>query len=266
MCSNPASDMAKFNSKQTEPVDVLVLGDHPCAYLAGALLRQKSKLRVVQATLDDHEADDRLVTINPAMFDLHPLLENLKKSLPATPVYGLRFLSDNPDAASEHRVKSAVTLVAKYTDIRDQIATLAEPEGVEYLSNQAVQIHRIDEEGLTVTIGKHSLRPKALVLGGNLSPEQKALLGMPDSWGPDVVHRFTSVRCKAGKHFVTDSKTLMPMSLDLCGNLCWGWLLPHDGEIQLIVEQAIEKATPTERWIAPLPGHWPMKVSPITHC
>jgi flavin-dependent dehydrogenase len=253
--------MAKYNAKQTEPVDVLILGDHPCAYLAGALLRQKSKLRIVQATLDDHEADDRLVTINPAMFDLHPLLEHLKKTLPATPVYGLRFLSDNADTASEHRVKSAVTLIARYIDVRDRIVALAAPEGVEYLANQPVQIHRVDEQGLTVTIGKHAMRPKALVLAGNLTREQKAMLGMPDSWGPDVVHRFTSVRCKASKHFVSDAKALLPMSLDLCGNLCWGWLLPHESEFQLIVEQAIEKATGTsgikllEHWANVLQKH-----------
>ena len=88
----------------------------------------------------------------------------------------------------------------------------------------------------------------------------------------------------------------MPMSLDLTGNLCWGWLLPGDGEFQLLVEQPIEKATPTsgiellQHWVRvlqkhqilgpkfdiptiigrtmdrPLAGALPTKVSPTAPC
>jgi flavin-dependent dehydrogenase len=237
--------MAKFNSKLAAPVDVLVLGDHPCAYLCGAILRQKSKLRVVQATLPCREPADRLVTINPALFDLHPLTEGLRKSLDCIPIHGLRFLSDSAETASEHRAKSAVSLVARYVDVRDRMAEATEDEGIEFIANQTIEIQRVDEHGVEVAIGKHVIYPKVLVVAGDLPREQKAQLGIPDSWGPDVVHRFTFARVKAGKHFAGNGKMLMPMSLDLCSNLCWGWLLPGDGEIQLMVEQPIEKATAT---------------------
>jgi hypothetical protein len=246
--------MPKFNPKQLDPIDVLILGDHPCAYLVGALLKQKSKLRVVQAMIAHREPDDRMVTINPAMFDLHPLLAILKKSLDTTAIYGLRFLSDSADTASEHRAKSVVAVVARYLDVRDCVAKSTEPEGVEFLGDLPIQIHRVDENGLQITVGKHLLKPKALVLAGDLTREQKMLLNLPDSWGPDVVHRFTFARCKAGKHFTGNGKMLMPMSLDLWGNLCWGWLLPGDGEFQLIVEQPIEKATATSG--GELLAHW----------
>ena len=235
--------MPKFNPKQSAAVDVLVLGDHPCAYLCGALLRHKTKLRVVQVTLPCREPDDRLVTINPALFDLHPLLEGLKKSLAFTPIHGLRFLSDSADTASEHRAKSAVSLVARYTDVRDRTAAATAVEGTEFIASQTIEIRRVDEHGLEIVAGKHLLNPKVLVVAGDLPTEQKAQLGIPDSWGPEVVHRFTCARVKAGKHFDSSGKLLMPMSLDLCSSLCWGWLLPGDGEIELAVEQPIEKAT-----------------------
>ncbi len=44
--------MAK-NDPQT---DVLVLGEHPSAYLAAALLASQSKLRVVHTTIPDDSA------------------------------------------------------------------------------------------------------------------------------------------------------------------------------------------------------------------
>jgi flavin-dependent dehydrogenase len=253
--------MAKFNSKHADPVDVLILGDHPCAYLAAALVRQKTKLRVVQAALPNREPDDRLVTINPALFDLHPLLEPLKKSLPNTPLHGLKFLSDNPDTSSEHRTKSAVVLVARYTDVRDSMARATEHEGAEFIANQPVKILQVDERGVEVAIGKHRIYPKAVMLAGDLHREQKSQLGIPDSWGPDVVHRFTFARCKAGRHFIANGKMLMPMSLDLCGKLCWGWVLPGEGEFQVMVEQPMEKATASsgrkllEHWIEVLQKH-----------
>ena len=253
--------MAKFNAKQAAPVDVLILGDHPCAYLAGALLRQKSKLRIVQAALPCREPEDRLVTINPAMFDLDPLLVGLKKSLPTTAVYGLRFLSDSVDNSSEHRAKSVVSLVARYEDVCKEVAEATEAAGVEFLGNLPTDILRVDENGVQITVGKHAMHPRALIVAGHLPPEFKAMLGIPLSWGPDIVHRFTTVRCKAGKHFTGDGKVLMPMSLDLTGNLCWGWLLPGDGEFQLLVEQPLEKATSTsgiellQHWVRVLQKH-----------
>ncbi len=261
MVSNTPSAMPKFNAKQTAPVDVLILGDHPCAYLAGALLKQKTKLRVVQAALPNREPDDRLVSINPAFFELHPLLAGLKKSLATTCVHGLRFLSDSANTASEHRAKSLINLVARFSDVRDHLVAITDPEGVEFLHNLPVEIQRVDEHGVKLTVGKHAMYPRALIVAGHLPSEQKAKLNMPDSWGPDVVHRFTTVRSKAGRHFTCAGKMLMPMSLDLRGELCWGWLLPGDDEFQLLVEQPVEKATPTsgiqllQHWVRVLQKH-----------
>jgi flavin-dependent dehydrogenase len=236
--------MPRYASKQTARVDVLVLGEHPAACFAAVLLKQKSKLRVVLASIPPPERNcDRLVTLHPELFDLHPLLAGLGKSLSRVPIHGLMFLADRPETRSEHRSKSAIVHVARFSDIRGQFQKLTEAQGVETLGQQELRIHRVDEHGLELTLGKHVLKPSALIVACELPSDLKATLGIPDSWGPDVVHRFTSVRCKAGKHLNQNSKPMMLMSLDLRGQLCWGWLMPGDGEFQLAVEEPIEKST-----------------------
>src|SRR5687768_12568952 len=88
--------------------DVLVMGEHPAAYLTAALLRFKTKLRIAHATIPGESVPDRLVIVNPALFSLHPLLEPLKRKLEAVPIYGLMFLSEDPATRSEHRSKSVL--------------------------------------------------------------------------------------------------------------------------------------------------------------
>jgi flavin-dependent dehydrogenase len=239
-------------------LDVLVLGEHPAAYLAAALLKHKSKLNVLHATLPDERPPDRLVLINPELFDLHPLLHPLRRKLETTAVYGLQFLSSATDAAtrSEHRAKSILSLVGHYKDVRTSFQKLATAEGVEFVNPKHVQVHRVDETGLDVTLGKAQLHPKVLVLGGGALPEaQQKLLGLPESWGREVVHRYTFVMFKGGKQADLGAKPLVPMSLDLEGRLTWAWLLPHGPScIQLAVEQPIEtldRVKPAE-----LLAHW----------
>ena len=265
--------VAKFDAKSAVPIDVLVLGDHPAASLAAALLRHdgkppkgdraaKPKLRVVRGSVADAQPDDRLVTINPALFTLHPLLSTLANGVGATPVFGVRFLADDAGTASEYRVADPVVHVGQFRRVRDAVAALADAAGVEAVAG-AVQVHRVDEAGVDVTVGKHRLRPTALVLAGRLPADQQATLGMPDGWAADVVHRVTSMRCKS-RHLTPAAdvdRPLMPMSLDLCNRLCWGWLVPGDGEFQLTVEQAMNPPPTTPgvtlltHWAAVLQKH-----------
>src|SRR5262245_7750459 len=90
--------------KAPAQTDVLVLGDHPCAYLAAALLA--SSLRVVHCRIPDEKLVDRLILINPEMFDLHPMLGSLKRKVDLAPVYGLKFLADDPAISSSQQGKS----------------------------------------------------------------------------------------------------------------------------------------------------------------
>lgn len=235
--------MPKFLAKHPAPVDVLVLGDHPAAYLAGALLRQKSKLRILHAALAVVESNHHLTTLNPALFDLHPFLSGLRSSLESVAVHGLQFLSDHVETRSEYRAKSAVVRVCRFEQVRDLLNRLAESEGVEFLGTQSLQIHRVDEHGLEITLGKHALKPLAFIVACELGPDHMSMLGIPDAWEPEVLHRFTTARCRTAKHLNLAGKTLMPMSLDLQGKLCWGWLIPGDGEFQLAIEEPLADAT-----------------------
>jgi hypothetical protein len=236
------------------PLDVLVLGDHPAAYLTAALLRHKTKLRVAHTTIPGEAEPDRLVVINPALFSLHPLLEPLKRKLETTPIYGLQFLSDDPATRSEHRSKSALAYVSTYKAVRAAMQSVAESQEVQLLTPKTLEISAPDENGADVTAGKNHLRPTALVVAGPLPDATQKRLGVPDSWGPDVVHRYTFLKLAGTKWADLGARPVMPMSLNLKEMLCWAWLLPGPKGMQLAVEQPVEtvgRVSPRE-----LLGHW----------
>jgi hypothetical protein len=230
-------------AKSSPEVDVLVLGEHPATYLSAALLRHKTKLRVVHTTIPGNGESDRLVIINPQFFTLHPLLEPLKRKLDLVAVYGLQFLSGDPEVRSEYRSKSALAYVASYKQVRAEMARVAGAQDAE-LENpkhpEHLQIHRLDEHGIDVTLGKAQLRPKVLVLGGALPERQRRLLGLPESWEPEIVHRYTFLKLSGTKWADLGSRPVMPMSLNLREMLCWAWLLPGPKAVQLAVEQPVE--------------------------
>jgi len=226
---------------KTDPQpDVLVLGEHPSAYLCAALLRHKSKLRVIQATLPNESWPDRLVLINPELFSLHPLLETLKRKLELKSVYGVKFLADSADTASEHRGKNAMAYVGSYKAIRAAMLKIAEAEEVSLVVPRALEIHSVDDRGIELTLGKNRIHPKSLVLGGLPTEAQQKVLGLPDGWGPEVVHRYTFLKLSLSKFGDPGTRPIVPMSLNLHDTLCWGWLLPGDKCWQLAVEQPIE--------------------------
>lgn len=247
---------------RTEPqLDVLVLGEHPAAYLCAAMLKHKSKLRVLHSTLPHESWPDRLVLLNPALFDLHALLEPLRKKIEMTAVYGLRFLPDTPGAGSEHRNRSAMAHVATYKNVRAAMIKLAESMDVEMITPKSLEIRRLDEHGIDITAGKAELRPKMLVLAGMPSETEAKVLGLPDGWGPDVVHRYTFLKLPGTKWADLGSRPVVPMSLNLRDMFCWAWLLPGEKCMQVAVEQPSEtlgQVRPIEllsHWIGVLRAH-----------
>lgn len=263
--------MAKTDSKSDTKVDpkldVLVLGDHPATYLCAALLRHGTKLRVLHACIPEERVIDRTCLLNPALFSVHKLLEPLKRKLDLCAIYGVQFLADEAETRSEHRAKSTLAYTVQYKELRNALVKLATDEGVESVNPKHLQIHRLDEQGLEVTLGKSHARPKVLVLGGELPVPQQKLLGLPESWGPDVVHRYTFLRLKGAKWATLGNRPIVPMSLDLGHQLLWAWLLPFDGGVQLAVEQPIEtvgRYKPTDllrQWVDVLRKHDVLKAA-----
>lgn len=239
--AKPARPAARVTPRKPVPLaDVLVLGSHPAAYLAAALIRSDRKLRVVHCRIPGEVEPDRLVVINPAFFTLHPLLASLQRKLETTALYGLQFLSDDPAIKSEHRSKSALAFVASYLAVRDLVASRAREEGVDLVVPEELHINRLDEAGLQVSINGSQIRPKVLALGGALSEPQHKLLGLPDSWGADILHRYTYLKLPGNGWADLGSRPIMPMSLSLNKTLCWGWLLPGTKGLQLAVAQPVE--------------------------
>jgi hypothetical protein len=239
--AKPESKTESRRPPKTETrVDVLVLGEHPATYLCAALLRGATPLRVLHATLPNEKPVDRTCLLNPAFFGLHKLLEPLKRKLELTAVYGAQFLADEAATRSEHRAKATMAHTVNYKDLRTAMMKIAADQGVEFATPKALEIHRLDEQGVDVTIGKGHVRPTLLVVGGILPEAQQKMLGMPDGWGPDVVRRYTFLRLKSAKWADLGTRPMVPMSLDLGHHLYWAWLLPHAGCVQLAIEQPIE--------------------------
>jgi flavin-dependent dehydrogenase len=227
-------------AKNEPQIDVLVLGEHPSAYLAAALIAQNAKIRVLHTTIPDDSPGDRLVIINPEFFKLHPLIEPLKRKLDLVATYGLQFLSEDPAVRGEYRNKSTLAYVTSYKGVRAAMIKVAEAQGVEMVTPKTLIIHHLDEKGAQVSLGKMELRPKVLLLGGLLPEAQQKLLGLPEAWGTDVVHRYTYLKLPAAKCTDLGSRPIIPMCLNLRELLCWGWLLPGNKSIQLAVEQPVE--------------------------
>src|SRR5438045_5943857 len=89
--------------KAAQP-DVLILGSHPACYYAAALL-QEAGVGVLHASIPDEQTKERLVLVNPELFSLHKILASIKTKVPLAPIYGLRFVGDEPDVQSEHVTK-----------------------------------------------------------------------------------------------------------------------------------------------------------------
>jgi flavin-dependent dehydrogenase len=242
--------MAKANAQ----TDVLVLGDHPCAHLATALLKQVGNLRVLHACLPDEKNHERLVLVNPEFFELHALLGSLKRKLDLTPVYGLRFLSDDPSTSNGHANKTVSGHVASFKQIHAAMAKVAEEANGHLLKPSEFVIHGLDEKGVEVQIDKARHHPKLLILAGELPVEMKKQLGLSPAWDDQVPHRYTYLKLKSTKLHDPGSRPIIPMSLDLKGTLNWAWLMAWSGYVQLAVDQPAAGTSP-ESAVALL-KHW----------
>ena len=226
-------------AKAAKLFDVLVLGEHPSASLAAALLAHDRKLRVALATIPTEAVPDRLVLLNPALFRLHALLKPLQRRIDTHALYGVQFLSDDPAIRSEHRARSAIAQVASYRHVRDALRAVAGKQGVELMAPKAMRLHGVDETGADLTLGNTVVRARAIILAGQLDEAHRRLLAIPDTWEPGVLHRYSFVRLRQARWAGAGSRPVMPMSLDLGATLAWAWLIPAAQHTQLAVLQPI---------------------------
>jgi flavin-dependent dehydrogenase len=233
-------DMSKTPLKP----DVLVLGQHPCAYLAAAVLLSKPGVAVVHASIPSEHAPDRLVIINPELFALHKPLEKLKKKLALTGVWGLNFVSADPGTRGEFRAKSVVAYVGCYAELRKVLAEIAKQAGARLMAGNELSIERVHEKGFDVIIDGEVVRPQALLLAGALPDPAARQLALPEPFPVDVMRRYSFLRLKGDPCPALGPKPTIPMSLDLDGLLIWAWLLPGEDEAQFAVEQPLDSVGP----------------------
>jgi flavin-dependent dehydrogenase len=255
-------------AKVAAQLDVLVLGQHPCAYVAADMLcNAKPPAHVAHATIPDETTPDRLVILNPQVFALHKPLEKARKKLATAAVWGTVFLADDGKTRGEWRTKSAtnpVALIADYTELRKAFASIAKESGVKLMTPKALEIRGVDEKGFDIAVDSAKVHPKAVLLAGVASGDNAKALALPEMFAADVMRRYSFLRLHGTKWAPTprEEKPLLPMSLDIGGKLTWAWMLPGPGDqIQLAVEQPLEdvaKLPPAQlmkRWVATLIAH-----------
>lgn len=225
-------------AKPPNQVDVLVLGEHPSAYLAAVLLRQSDKLKVMHSTIPAERSIERLVIVNPKFYSLHKLLEPLKRKIDSTAIHGLQFLGDQPDQHSEFRSKAAVVSISSYQQIRDTLAELAHRHGVLMAQPRSLDVELPDEQGMKISVGGQSIHAKVLVVAGELPTDLRRPLGIANVWDRALVQRYTFVSLPGNAAELTARPTL-PMSLDLDHTLAWAWLLQGRKQVQLAIQQPL---------------------------
>jgi flavin-dependent dehydrogenase len=266
-------------AKSSPQLDVLVLGQHPCAYLAadmvcggggsgGAAGAKTRALHCAHATIPGDHPPDRLTLVNPQLFALHKPLEKARKKLEMTAVWGVVFLADDGETRGEWHSKSTTTpasLVVDSAEMRKVFAAVAKEAGVKLFNPKSMHIRGVDEKGFDIALDSTSVHPKAILLAGVVSGDDAKAMALPEMFTADVMRRYSFLRLRgAGKWATPQEKPLLPMSLDVGGKLTWAWMLPgrsQDGEVQLAVEQALEdvaRVPPADvmrRWAATLHAH-----------
>ena len=249
-------------TRKNTSFDVLVIGHHPASYLLAAMLKSNdARLGVVHVTPPGNTPADRIVLINPAWFDLSPLLAPLRRKLVTHGTYGMTFLGDTPEQHSEFRSKSTIVCTADLSDVRAAMVNVARSVDVHLLKPDALTINTVDETGAGFRADAFLSHAKAVVVTDLPAVHERRVLGIADaSWERGVLRRYSFVRYPR----TTDPDTLRPlltMSLDLKGKLGWAWMIPHGREVQLAVEQSVEPGATTDatalmrQWVDVLQAH-----------
>lgn len=237
MCSQAVMIDDSRMAKPPAQIDVLVLGDHPSAYLAAAVLQRDGGLQVAHARIPGEALTDRLVLVNPELFELDPIFRSMKRRLHLSPTYGLRFLGEQADQTNGSVRKTIGAYVASLKEIHSGLSRAAKAEGVVSLPQKQVEIRGADETGLDFAFNGSPMRARLLLLAGELPLEQRRMLGLP-AWLPEAISRYSFIQikgtCDLGKH------PMIPMCLNLRDTHHWAWLMPWRGYLQLAVEQPAE--------------------------
>ena len=239
----------------TREPEVVVIGDDAAAHAAAWKLASEG-VAALRVDLKTAPLPERLGTLAPEFFDLAPPLKALRDALPMRPINAVRFLDGDKVAATKepgsgiegYKKGEPVAYVTSSDALCREITKLADDAGAGKLSATAekTEVQDVDAEGVTLYVAGKTLKPKLLIVVDPLPTDlEKALQTGPASGSGDPFHAVYDLQQKVKEG---DGLT---MSLDLDGQLGWGWLLTLDGRSQLCVQ--IESGDPQaalQKWMA----------------
>jgi flavin-dependent dehydrogenase len=238
------SPAIKPGEAATGDPSVLIVGSHPAAWLCALFLHDaKVNVAVIEAGT---RSLDRLVTLNPAFFNLHKRLNGLRDTLPVTPINRARFLGhDNTDATSHEKKGEKVgplTFITPLSAIRKQLKWLALDGGVR-LCEGAFNVEQVDERGAHCRLGRQALLPRVLAICDSLEPDIAARVdikpfGRSRLWTLATTGLTARGRTPRGSELADD---VLPLSLELDGCEAWGWLMRQGDVLELSVLSRTER-------------------------
>jgi flavin-dependent dehydrogenase len=242
--------MIRFTMTQ-DACDVLVLGDDVAALAAAILLRNGSAARVICIGRTEPPARERLVLLNPAAFSLDKGIAD--PGVSATPVHTVRFCSDDASVRQEHRFPALASQVVHLQELTTGLREVAARCGVTFARESSVRVLRIDENEMEVAASDGRLRCRMVLL----SDDQ-----LVDPSGIEIRARGTQTSRGLTYAFCHNhnrrSPGVLPLSVDLQGQLRWGWLLTHGQLSQVLVDHEPDHPDPVgllRHWLGVLNSH-----------
>lgn len=252
-------------SREKASVEVVVIGAHPCCALAASILAGQGVVvqRVVSAA---DSIRDRLVSISPLFFDLHPSLAATRKRLTQSPFRGARFLGDQPGTLGRYEPDAVSGYVAPLAEVSALLEADARKSAGAAINATALSVVGTDESSVELSVNGKTLKARMLIVGGDVPDSVRAALEIPASWEPGVLRRYSFARLRSAKLLGDDTVKTMFMSLDLAHRQSWAWMITSSDELQLAVEHSGNVAQGIElirKWAEVLSAHGALRASSL---
>lgn len=218
-------------AKSRAPLEVLVIGSHPSAYLC-ALLLHNAEIRV-QLAAPAPSAPDRLVHLNPAFFALDEITRSLRDDLEITEYRGLVFLGDKPGSKGIYDQPSPVVGVTRYSSVERALRRLVDRAKIPVSMPKEIDVGTIHEKGVEVTLDAKTLHPRLILASDPLPEAIRRSLGVPLAWDADTLQTYAFVQTTAAH--LNDNERRFFMTLELDDAEHWGWAYQHDDVLQIAV-------------------------------
>ncbi len=215
--------------------DILIVGDHPCAWLCAGIIAARSKSRIGVVVASKSSAPARLVHINPALFELDKSFGSIRKSLQLTETFGLEVLSDDPQKLAEHRAAKPTAFVGSLTDIQAALRKAASAAGVEIVKCRDFLTSEVDDATIACTADDKPVLTSLIAYAHPPKSGELRALGLNH---PASESSARYAWCEIPSKFVAPlgDKPVLTMSLEFQGLLRWAWMLQHHKSAMAAIE------------------------------